>query len=194
MARTQPEELARLRAHLAGKGAVAPAPPPAAAGATSASPVPTAAPALHAQGIVPVVAHLEAELATAADDERTELLASLGLAEPALAPVARLAYRALGLQSFYTAGEKEARAWPIRIGATAVQAARAIHSDIERGFIRAEVFGVARAMFSARATLYTSSSTSSHLMIACMHCTDDAGASGRRRQGRTADRAPGAPH
>ena len=143
MARTQPEELARLRAHLAGKGAVAPAPPPAAAGATSASPVPTAAPALHAQGIVPVVAHLEAELATAADDERTELLASLGLAEPALAPVARLAYRALGLQSFYTAGEKEARAWPIRIGATAVQAARAIHSDIERGFIRAEVFGVA---------------------------------------------------
>ena len=92
---------------------------------------------------MPVVAHLEAELVTAADAERQELLESLGLTEPALAPVARLAYRALGLQSFYTAGEKEVRAWPVLAGATAVQAARAIHSDIERGFIRAEVYSLA---------------------------------------------------
>ena len=128
----QPEEVAKLQQHLQAKHSV-PAPPEAPSSATAA---------LHAQGIVPVVAHLEAELSAADEAERQDLLASLGMSEPALAPVARLAFRKLGLQSFYTAGQKEVRAWPIRIGSTAVQAARAIHSDIERGFIRAEVYTV----------------------------------------------------
>jgi hypothetical protein len=62
------------------------------------------------------------------------------LAEPALATLAREAYRLLGLQSFFTSGPKEIRAWTVPVGATAPQAAGAIHSDFERGFIRAEVY------------------------------------------------------
>ena len=76
------------------------------------------------------------------DHEKRELLASYGLHEPALAALARECYRLLGLQSFFTAGEKEIRAWTIPKGALAPQAAGVIHTDFERGFIRAQVYGV----------------------------------------------------
>jgi ribosome-binding ATPase YchF (GTP1/OBG family) len=91
---------------------------------------------------VAVCAKIEAELAEMPEDERGEMLESLGLDEPALHKLARAAYALLGLQSFYTAGEKETRAWTIPQGATAPQAAGAIHSDFERGFIRVEVYSV----------------------------------------------------
>ncbi|MEM8943862.1 MAG: redox-regulated ATPase YchF [Planctomycetota bacterium] len=92
--------------------------------------------------IVPVCARLESELAELDEDERREMLESLGLTEPALAVLARAAYRLLGLQSYFTAGEKEIRAWTIPIGATAPQAAGVIHTDFERGFIRCETYSV----------------------------------------------------
>lgn len=92
--------------------------------------------------VVVVSAKLEAEIAELDDADRAEMLESLGLSQPALATVAQGAYRLLGMQSFYTAGDKENRAWTIPIGATAPQAAGAIHSDFERGFIRVEVFNV----------------------------------------------------
>jgi len=92
--------------------------------------------------VVPVCARLEAELAELDASERNELLASLGLAEPALAVLARAAYQLLGLQSFFTAGEKEIRAWTISAGATAPEAAGAIHTDFQRGFIRCETYSV----------------------------------------------------
>ena len=93
--------------------------------------------------VVPVCARLESELAELEDKDRLELLESVGLPEPALAALSRAAYRLLGLQSYFTAGPKEIRAWTIPIGATAPQAAGVIHSDFERGFIRAEVYSVA---------------------------------------------------
>jgi hypothetical protein len=71
------------------------------------------------------------------------MLAGMGLKEPALAVLAREAYRMLGLHSFLTAGPKEIRAWTIPIGATAPQAAGAIHTDFERGFIRANIYTLA---------------------------------------------------
>ncbi|MFG0285937.1 MAG: redox-regulated ATPase YchF [Phycisphaerales bacterium JB039] len=92
---------------------------------------------------VPVCARIEAELAQMEEGDRAEMLESLGLDEPALHKLARATYRLLGLQSFYTAGEKEIRAWTVRSGASAVEAAHAIHSDIARGFIRAEIYSVA---------------------------------------------------
>ncbi|MEN0112065.1 MAG: redox-regulated ATPase YchF, partial [Planctomycetota bacterium] len=92
--------------------------------------------------VVPVCARLEAELAELDEGDRAEMLQSVGLAEPALAALARAAYRLLGLQSYFTAGEKEVRAWTVAIGATAPQAAGVIHTDFERGFIRAEVYGL----------------------------------------------------
>ncbi len=92
--------------------------------------------------VVPVCARLEAELSELDEAERAEMLESLGLTEPALAALARAAYQLLGLQSFFTAGEKEIRAWTIPAGATAPQAAGAIHSDFERGFIRCETYSV----------------------------------------------------
>ncbi|TWT88664.1 Ribosome-binding ATPase YchF [Pseudobythopirellula maris] len=92
--------------------------------------------------VVPVCARLEAELSELDADDRAELLESVGLEEPALALLARAAYRVLGLQSYFTAGEKEVRAWTVPIGATAPQAAGVIHTDFERGFIRAEVYSV----------------------------------------------------
>ncbi len=67
-------------------------------------------------------------------------LAEAGLEYPALSQIAREAYRTLGLQSYFTAGEKEVRAWTIPVGATAPQAAGVIHTDFERGFIRVEVY------------------------------------------------------
>jgi GTP-binding protein YchF len=92
--------------------------------------------------VVPVCARLESELVELDEAERKEMLESMGLEEPALAVLARAAYKLLGLQSFFTAGEKEIRAWTIPIGATGPQAAGAIHSDFERGFIRVEVYSV----------------------------------------------------
>jgi ribosome-binding ATPase YchF (GTP1/OBG family) len=71
------------------------------------------------------------------------LLQSYDLAEPALATLARECYRLLGLQSYFTAGEKEVRAWTIQKGATAPQAAGVIHTDFEKGFIRAQVYKLA---------------------------------------------------
>jgi GTP-binding protein YchF len=88
--------------------------------------------------VVPVCAAIEEELAQLEDADRDEFLADLGLDEPGLDRVIRAGYRLLGLQTFYTAGEKEVRAWQVRKGATAPQAAGVIHTDFERGFIRAE--------------------------------------------------------
>ncbi|MBL8763911.1 MAG: redox-regulated ATPase YchF [Phycisphaerae bacterium] len=92
--------------------------------------------------VVPVCAKIESELADLAPADRREMLESLGMKEPALNALARAAYRLLGLQSFYTAGPKEIRAWPVPVGATAPQAAGVIHSDFEKGFIRAEIYAV----------------------------------------------------
>jgi GTP-binding protein YchF len=90
--------------------------------------------------VVPVAARFEAELAEIDDPhERAEFLRDLGLEEPGMPRLARAAYRTLGLLSFFTAGPKETRAWTVAEGATAVEAAGRIHSDIARGFIRAEV-------------------------------------------------------
>jgi len=90
--------------------------------------------------VVPVCAKLEAEIAELDEPDRSEMLAAVGLSQPALQVVAQKAYQTLGLQSYFTAGEKEVRAWTIPIGATAPEAAGVIHSDFERGFIRAEVY------------------------------------------------------
>ncbi|MCE9614076.1 MAG: redox-regulated ATPase YchF [Lentisphaerae bacterium] len=92
--------------------------------------------------VVVVCAKLEAELAELDAADRLEMLNSLGMAEPALAAVARATYRLLGFQSFFTAGEMEIRAWPVPRGATAPQAAGVIHTDFEKGFIRAEIYSV----------------------------------------------------
>jgi GTP-binding protein YchF len=92
--------------------------------------------------VVAVCARLESEIAELDEPDRTEMLQSVGLEEPALAMLARAAYRVLGLQSYFTAGPKEIRAWTVPIGATAPQAAGVIHSDFERGFIRAEIYSV----------------------------------------------------
>lgn len=91
-------------------------------------------------GMVPICAKLEAEIAELEEPDRSDMLAASGLEEPALSALAHEAYRVLGLQSYFTAGEKEIRAWTIPIGATAPQAAGVIHTDFEKGFIRAEVY------------------------------------------------------
>nr|HEX4316603.1 redox-regulated ATPase YchF [Kofleriaceae bacterium] len=93
-------------------------------------------------GVVVLCGKVESELAELADGDRAELLASYSLTEPALATLARECYRLLGLQSYFTAGEKEIRAWTVKKGATAPEAAGVIHSDFERGFIRAQVYGL----------------------------------------------------
>jgi GTP-binding protein YchF len=90
---------------------------------------------------VVVCAAIEAEIAQLDEADKAEFLEELGLEEPGLDRVIRGAYRLLGLQTFFTAGEKEVRAWTVRQGATAPQAAGEIHTDFERGFIRAEVVG-----------------------------------------------------
>ncbi|QOJ00802.1 MAG: redox-regulated ATPase YchF [Phycisphaeraceae bacterium] len=92
--------------------------------------------------VVAVCAKIESELAELPEADKKEMLQSLGMEEPALDRLARAAYRLLGLQSYYTAGPKEIRAWTIPVGATAPQAAGVIHTDFERGFIRAEVYSV----------------------------------------------------
>ena len=90
--------------------------------------------------VVPVCGKLESELAELEPADRDEMLQSMDLTEPALATLAHEAYRLLGLQSYFTAGPKEIRAWTIPIGATGPQAAGVIHTDFERGFIRAEIY------------------------------------------------------
>jgi ribosome-binding ATPase len=92
--------------------------------------------------VVPVCGKLESELSELAPEDRKEMLESLGLTEPALATLAREAYRLLGLHSFFTAGPKEIRAWTIPVGATAPQAAGVIHTDFEKAFIRAEIYSI----------------------------------------------------
>ncbi|MBL9150817.1 MAG: redox-regulated ATPase YchF [Phycisphaerae bacterium] len=92
--------------------------------------------------VVVVCAKIESELSELAPEDRKEMLESLGMKEPALATVARAAYDLLGLQSYYTAGPKEIRAWTIHRGDTAPQAAGVIHTDFEKGFIRAECYHV----------------------------------------------------
>lgn len=92
--------------------------------------------------VVPVCGKLESELAELEPSDRKEMLESMGLSEPALATLARAAYKLLGLQSYFTAGPKEIRAWTIPAGATGPQAAGVIHTDFERGFIRAEVYTI----------------------------------------------------
>jgi GTP-binding protein YchF len=93
--------------------------------------------------VVAVCAAMEAEIAQLDDADKAEFLQSMGLSEPGLNRVIRAGYRLLSLQTFFTAGEKEVRAWTVRIGATAPKAAREIHTDFERGFIRAEVVSFA---------------------------------------------------
>lgn len=89
--------------------------------------------------VVPVCAAIEAEIAELEDDEKIEFLQELGLEEPGLNRVIRAGYKLLNLQTYFTAGVKEVRAWTVSIGATAPKAAAVIHTDFERGFIRAEV-------------------------------------------------------
>jgi GTP-binding protein YchF len=92
--------------------------------------------------VVPVCAAIEAEIAQLEEADRAEFLHELKLEEPGLNRVIRAGYRLLGLQTFFTAGPKEVHAWTVRAGATAPQAAGVIHTDFERGFIRAEVISV----------------------------------------------------
>ena len=89
--------------------------------------------------VVPVCNKLEAEISELEDDERDEFLEDLGMEEPGLDRVIRGGYELLNLQTYFTAGVKEVRAWTVKVGATAPQAAGVIHTDFERGFIRAEV-------------------------------------------------------
>ncbi|MGW8283559.1 MAG: DUF933 domain-containing protein, partial [Gemmatimonadota bacterium] len=88
--------------------------------------------------VVEVCAHLESELLALDPDDRTEFLAAHGLSESGLAGLIRSGFRMLGLQTFFTVGENEVRAWTVRVGARAPEAAGRVHSDFEKGFIRAE--------------------------------------------------------
>jgi ribosome-binding ATPase YchF (GTP1/OBG family) len=88
--------------------------------------------------VVPVSAAIEEELAQLDEADRGEFLAGMGLEEPGLNRVIRAGYRLLGMQTYFTAGVKEVRAWQVKAGATAPQAAGVIHTDFEKGFIRAE--------------------------------------------------------
>jgi GTP-binding protein YchF len=91
--------------------------------------------------VVPICAAIESELARLRDDEKLEFLADMGLQEPGLNRVIRAGYSLLQLLTFFTAGPKEARAWTVRQGATAPQSAGVIHTDFQKGFIRAEIVG-----------------------------------------------------
>src|SRR5207344_1276284 len=94
----------------------------------------------HAE-VVPFSAKIEAELAELPPEDRAEFLASLGLESAGLDRLIRAGYHLLGLETYFTAGEQEVRAWTIHRGDTAPQAAGVIHTDFERGFIRAEIIG-----------------------------------------------------
>ena len=88
--------------------------------------------------VVPVCAAIEAEIADLSDEDKQVFLEDMGMTEAGLDRVIHAAFKLLGLQTYFTAGEKEVRAWTVRVGATAPQAAGVIHTDFERGFIRAE--------------------------------------------------------
>ena len=88
--------------------------------------------------VVAICAKIESEMADMSEEDKKMFLAEIGQDEPGLARLIRAAFRLLGLQTYFTAGEKEVRAWTVRIGATAPQAAGVIHTDFERGFIRAQ--------------------------------------------------------
>ncbi len=89
--------------------------------------------------VVPICAAIESEIAELAPEDKLEFLSSMGLSEPGLNRLIRQGYQLLGLETYFTAGVKEVRAWTIHKGMTAPQAAGVIHTDFERGFIRAEV-------------------------------------------------------
>ena len=89
--------------------------------------------------VVPICAALEAQIGDLSDEDKKIFLADMGMDEPGLNRVIRVGYKLLGLQTYFTAGLKEVRAWTVQVGATAPQAAGVIHTDFERGFIRAEV-------------------------------------------------------
>lgn len=91
--------------------------------------------------LVVICNKLESEIAELEDDERAEFLADLGMEEPGLNRVIRAGYDLLNLQTYFTAGEKEVRAWTVKVGATAPEAAAVIHTDFQKGFIRAEIIG-----------------------------------------------------
>lgn len=91
--------------------------------------------------VVPICAAIEAELARLDEDEKLEFLADMGLEEPGLDRLIRAGYALLDLLTFFTAGPKEVRAWTVRRGATAPEAAGVIHTDFQKGFIRAEIVG-----------------------------------------------------
>ena len=91
--------------------------------------------------VVPICNKLESEIVELEDEERLEFLNDLGMDEPGLDKVIRAGYELLGLQTYFTAGVKEVRAWTVRVGATAPEAAAVIHTDFQKGFIRAEVIG-----------------------------------------------------
>ena len=93
--------------------------------------------------VVAVCAAIEAEIAQLEEADRADFLKELGLTEPGLNRVIRAGYKLLGLQTYFTAGVKEVRAWTVKVGATAPQAAGVIHTDFEKGFIRAEVIAYA---------------------------------------------------
>jgi GTP-binding protein YchF len=89
--------------------------------------------------VVAICAAMEAQIADMSDEDKKMFLSDMGMTEPGLARVIRAGYALLGLQTYFTAGPKEVRAWTVPVGATAPQAAGVIHTDFERGFIRAEV-------------------------------------------------------
>jgi GTP-binding protein YchF len=91
--------------------------------------------------VVVVCNKIESEIAELDDEDKLEFLSEMGMEEPGLDRVIRAGYELLGLQTYFTAGVKEVRAWTTKVGATAPRAAAAIHTDFERGFIRAEVIG-----------------------------------------------------
>jgi len=91
--------------------------------------------------VIPVCAAIESDLVEMNAEEQQMFLADMGLEEPGLNRIIRAGYTLLGLQTYFTAGEKEVRAWTVKIGASAPQAAAVIHTDFEKGFIRAEVIG-----------------------------------------------------
>ena len=93
--------------------------------------------------VVAVCAAIESEIADMEDEDRQVFLADMGMSEPGLERVIHAGYERLGLQTYFTTGPKEVRAWTVRKGATAPQAAGVIHTDFERGFIRAEVIAYA---------------------------------------------------
>ncbi|MDH3994047.1 MAG: DUF933 domain-containing protein, partial [Gammaproteobacteria bacterium] len=91
--------------------------------------------------VVAICNKLESEIVELDDEERLEFLQDLGMEEPGLDRVIRAGYELLNLQTYFTAGVKEVRAWTVKVGATAPEAAAVIHTDFQKGFIRAEIIG-----------------------------------------------------